>query len=156
MRAWSLFLCGGLLLSACDDDGDATEELAARQQPKQVMKIDKRAKAGRMFMYLDDGGNVVRTADYDAIPAKHRGAVVVTEGRKRSRVKRTQAGKLEITSLPPKISASEREGAKAGEQLLKEHPPEAGPPSTESWSNEQWREEIKRELEELKREQEKE
>lgn len=150
---WILCLC--LAAPACDDEPDIAEKIAEGERPRQVMRIDKQAKTGRMFMYLDEQGNVVKTADYGQIPERFRSAVVVVDGRKRSRVKRSQSGELKITALPPKITASEREGAAAAEDLLEKHPPTQGPPSTEAWSEEQWREEIRRELLELKREEEK-
>jgi len=124
--------------------------------PKQVMMIDKQARKGRTFVYIDDTGNTIKTANYDEIPVDKRNAVMVIEGRRRARVSRTKKGKFHIEALPPTITSEEKAGQKEAKAVLEANPPEDGPPSTDKWTEEQWRKELKKELEELQAEQEKE
>ena len=125
------------------------------EPPKQVMVLDKQSKPGRVFMYIDDGGNVVKTRKYNQIPAEKRNTVIVLEGSKRARISRAAGGKVKIQALPPVIGATEEKlGEAEAKKLLQAAPPEEGPPSTEKWTDEQWRKELKKELQELRQEEE--
>jgi len=122
---------------------------------KPVVVLDKQSRPGRMFMYVDDHGNVIKTGKYDQIPADKRDAVIVLEGRQRARITRAAGGDVRIQALPPVIGVTEeRLGEKEAKALLKAAPPEEGPPSTEKWTDEQWRQELKQELQELRKEEE--
>ena len=123
------------------------------KSPKQVMVLDKQSQPGRVFMYIDDQGRVVKTRKYDQIPLDKRKAVMVLEGRKRARITRAAGGDVQIQALPPVIGATEeRLGEAEAKKLLQTAPPEEGPPSTEKWTDEQWRRELKKELQELHQE----
>ena len=140
----------GIALSGCKQDESETKS------PQQVMVLDKQARPGRVFMSIDDHGNLVKTKKYDQIPVDKRKAVMVLEGRKRARITRAAGGDVRIQALPPVIGASEeRLGEAEAKALLKAAPPEEGPPSTEKWTDEQWRRELKQELQELRKEEEK-
>jgi len=126
------------------------------ESPKQVVVLDKQSRPGRVFMYIDDQGNVVKTRKYDQIPLDKRSAVMVLEGRKRARITRAAGGDVRIQALPPATGATEEQlGEAEAKKLLQAAPPGEGPPSTEKWSDEQWRQELKKELQELRREEEK-
>jgi hypothetical protein len=180
------FLCvmlAGLCGLGCD------EERAAQPTPDVALvdqTIDRTTQAGRLFMYLDDVGEVVKTSDYDQIPLAKRGAVMVIEGRKKGRVRKggKKKGGIQVEPMPDSIridakpasiqaSAGKREGGSGGGAAVKAPEPvaedtagsvaaraiidsegKAGPPSTK-WGDEAWRDEIKRELTELRKEQEK-
>lgn len=153
----------GLLLWAALQAATACEQSADPQPgatglaPSQ--NLDRTARAGRVFMYLDDSGAVVKTSRYEDIPLDKRAAVMVIEGRTRSRARPRKEGGITIEALPPKVTAApeEQAGASNARAILARHPPaEPGPPSTENWSDAQWREELKRELQELQREQDRE
>jgi hypothetical protein len=140
-------------LAGCSKQED--DKTSGTDPTKQVMLIDKQAKAGRVFMYVDDSGEVVKTDKYEEIPPSKRSAVMVIEGKKRARITRSAGGEVNIQALPPTISAEEKAGHEEAAALLKENPPEGkGPPSTEKWNDEQWRDELKKEMEELRKEQE--
>jgi hypothetical protein len=140
----------GLLVWGCQQD--ETE----KKTPQQVMVLDKQSRPGRMFMYIDDHGNVVKTRHYRKIPADKRDAVMVLEGRKRARITRASGGGVRIQALPPVIGRTEEQlGEAEAKALLKAAPPDEGPPSTQKWTDEQWRQELQRELQELREEEEK-
>lgn len=86
-------------------------------------------------------------------------AVMVVEGRRRSRVRPKEGGGVHIEALPPLVApgpaqpSDSDEGAEAAKAILANNPPAGGPPSSERWTDEQWRAEIRRELEELRQEQ---
>jgi hypothetical protein len=123
---------------------------------KQVTVLEKQARPGRVFMYVDDDGNVVKTRKYDQIPLDKRKAVMVLEGRRRARISRAAGGEMKIQALPPVIGATEeQQGEAEAKKLLQAAPPDEGPPSTEKWTDEQWRKELKKELQELRQEEEK-
>jgi len=146
----------GLFAMLCSCEEDETRALSAegsgQDDQRQVVKIDKHSAPGRVFMYLDDAGNVVRTSDYSQIPPLKQEAVMVIEGSKRARVVRSPRGKVRIQALPAKTTVEEKIGSKEAARLLAENPPESNIVSEES-SDEQWRDEIKRELQELHKEQ---
>jgi hypothetical protein len=122
---------------------------------KQVTVLDKQSRHGRVFMYVDDEGNVVKTRKYDQIPLDKRKAVMVLEGRKRARITRTAGGDVKIQALPPVIGATEEQlGEAEAKKLLEAAPSGEGPPSTEKWTDEQWRQELKKEMQELRKEEE--
>jgi hypothetical protein len=123
---------------------------------KQVTVLDKQSRHGRVFMYVDDEGNVVKTRKYDQIPLDKRKAVMVLEGRKRARITRAAGGEMKIQALPPVIGATEEQmGEAEAKKLLQTAPPEEGPPSTDKWTDEQWHQELKKEMQELRKEEEK-
>jgi hypothetical protein len=140
----------GLLVWGCQQD-ESEEKI-----PRQVMVLDKQSRPGRVFMYIDDQGEVVRTRHYRKIPLDKRNTVVVLEGHKRARITRASGGGVSIQALPPVIGKTEEQlGEAEAKALLKAAPPEEGPPSTEKWTDEQWRQELRRELLELREEEEK-
>jgi len=152
---WALGLCA--VLCACEEDETRalSTESGEQDDQRQVVEIEKHSAPGRVFMYLDDTGNVVKTRDYNKIPVHKRKAVMIIEGRKRARVVRSPGGKVRVQALPAKVTAEEQIGSKEAARLLAENPPEPSPMSDDS-SDEQWREEIKSELRELHKEQQKE
>lgn len=145
-----IFLAVGVYLPGCQQDESETSS------PKQVMVLDKQSGPGRVFMYIDDQGNVIKTRRYDKIPLEKRKAVMVLEGRKRARITRAAGGDVHIQALPPVIGASEEQlGEAEAKAFLKAAPPEEGPLSTEKSTDDQWRQELKQELQELRKEEEK-
>ncbi len=151
-------LAVGLLACACEEEAPKDEVPPSVAQVT-ATSLDKRARPGRVFMYLDDAGNVVRTQNYEEIPAAKRAAVMIVEGRRRSRVRPKQGGGIHIEALPPLVApgpaqpSDSDEGAQAAKAILAQNPPADGPPSSERWTDAQWRAEIKRELQELREEQ---
>lgn len=144
-----ILLAVGICLPGCKQDESETSS------PKQVMVIDKQSRPGRVFMYIDDQGNAIKTRHYNQIPLDKRKAVMVLEGRKRARITRA-GGDVHIQALPPLIGMTEEKlGEAEAKALLEAAPPEEGPPSTEKWTDEQWRRELKQELQELRKEEEK-
>lgn len=179
------FLCV-LLAGSCGLGCD--EEQAAEPTPDVAVvdqTIDKTAEDGRLFMYLDDAGEVVKTSNYDEIPLTKRAAVMVVEGRKKGRVRRGAKKKgdikvepmsdsIRIDARPASIQASagrveagtgaavkapepvaEDSAGSAAAKAIVDSEGKAGPPSAK-WGDQAWRDEIKRELTELRKEQEKE
>jgi len=124
-----ILLAVGVCLPGCQQDETET----VTESPKQVMVLDKQSSPGRVFMYIDDQGNAVKTRNYNQIPLEKRKAVMVLEGRKRARITRAAGGEVRIQALPPVIGSG----------------------STEKWTDEQWREELAREMQKLQKEEEK-
>ncbi|MBN2495316.1 MAG: hypothetical protein JXR96_12035 [Deltaproteobacteria bacterium] len=105
MRGCVLIACAVCVLigplGGCEDDPDpgAAVKVRISDEALDLGEIDKRPKRGREFLYLDDFGNVIRTARYEDIPPARRAAVIVVDGFKRA-VARPRGEGYEAEALP--------------------------------------------------------
>ncbi|HOX46897.1 MAG TPA: hypothetical protein PK668_25090 [Myxococcota bacterium] len=119
------------------------------------VELDTSSRPGRVFVYLGAGGEVVRTARYESIPAERRGMVMVLEGDgRRGQARpgadgqpRIEVGKLDVRRAPDGGGDEARLGEEAAKEILA-----AGARTDEQIGDE----ELKKELEELEQEQAKE
>lgn len=99
-------------LGACDKaPWEPDDRVRGPQTAESLQVTDIQPKAGRSFVYLDPHGQIHRTKDYNSIPLERRGAVIVQEGARRSRVRQAQGGQIRIEALPPIITASADAGS---------------------------------------------
>ena len=145
MNRWILVALVLTAGAACTQEED--------REVAQVVVLDKTPKPGRLFVYLGAQGQVMRVARYEDIPEDRRDAVmVIDEG-----VKRSVKGKgPQVTMGKPRITAEKdrklhEEAAAAARRLLQRHPPA----QAEAWEDQATAVELKKELEEIRREEEK-
>ena len=70
-----ILLAVGVCLPGCKQDEAETET----ESSEQVMVLDKQSSPGRVFMYIDDQGNAIKTRHYKKIPLDKRKAVIVLQ-----------------------------------------------------------------------------